>query len=244
MQKELSDLVEAVRNGRGMNKAMLAAQVSLLLANNPGKSTLHDPATAGPDDLARRLVATAQSCGDAAIAPSAYTWPEVESICKAVILAIVAVGDKRVPADLSAPNGCSTHCECLAGCTCEHCCAPADWLTVLINGKQYTLAENARPRNDAEVADLARIWGVTASQINTALGRLPATPKPVMPATVLMPQGSAWHNYPQDPPKIPGMYHVRLMSGEETWRNTAEGSTPCGFLEALDPMNTVVEWYG
>lgn len=110
MQTELKNLVDAVRDGRGVEAAMVAAQVQLLLANNPGKATAHDPVTAGPDDLIRRLRTTVQACGDAAIAPSSYTWAEVESICKAVILAIVAVGDGRLPftADNPKPVGMPT----------------------------------------------------------------------------------------------------------------------------------------
>lgn len=237
MQNELKNLVEAVRDGLGIEAALVAAQVQLLLANNPGKATAHDPATAGPDDLSRRLVATVQACGDAAIAPSGYTWAEVESICKAVILAIVAVDDKSALKPLML--------QCPPGCTCEHCCEPAGWTTVVINGKQYTLDENARPKNDAEIAKLARTWGVSTADLNAALGRWPgANPKPVDPPTVLVPAATAWHDYPQDPPKIPGMYQVRLMSGEETWRKTVKGSVPCSFANALDPMNAVVAWLG
>lgn len=148
MQTELKNLVEAVRDGRGIEAAMVAAQVQLLLANNPGKATVHDPATAGPDDLTRRLRATVQACGDVAIAPSSYSWAEVESVCKAVILAIVAVGDRRVPfADNPKPAGPSepayTH---TIGCQCEHCIVPEGWRTVEIKGKQYTLYENAIPK--------------------------------------------------------------------------------------------------
>lgn len=263
MQKELTDLVEAVRNGRGMDQAMLAAQVSLLLANNPGKATLHDPATAGPDDLARRLVATVGACGDAAIAPSAYTWEDVEKICKAVINAIANLE----PIDLSAPSGCSTHCECLAGCACAHCTQPAGWRTVEIEGKQYTLDENARPKNDAEIAILARAWGVTESKLNVALGRAVRT-KPVGPPTVptstsnlekpevevhvrgcgckdCAAKGYKWRIYPDYRPDAVGQYPVKLMSGEATWRNATRNEFGAiEFPDALDPMNSVVEWYG
>lgn len=265
MQDQLKNLVEAVRSGRGMDQAMLAAQVELLVANNPGRATAHDPASAGPDDLQRRLCATVQACGDAAIAPAVYAWSEVEEICAVLIQQIANLEP--------APKAPSYLMEC----------------SKVANAQTTKKMLDAMPEPPGPVAD-NRVWkkypaeprrGVwkkypeycpdgngnyevlLASGEHTVRDAVKVCGTCVFP-TALDPMnevvewfevgfepldpvepGNSWLVYPVVLPQKCGKYKVRLVSGEISVRNTVIGEECKRFFpDGFDHLHNVAEWWG